>query len=864
MARSSAGNLRIALFLAMIMVAVAAGLPAQQPSPTEAQRKPGPDPTARAANPIREEKKQPRLDRFGDPLPADAVARLGTVRFRHGGGVACVSYSPDGKLLASSGHDNLIRIWEADTGRELHRCVCHTHSPGSIVFSPNGKTLVSKGQCDIRFWSVATGKEVQQEASAKVVHRTRQGGVPEEGNWSINCIAFSPDGSKLASGGDDCAVRLWDPATGQELGTLQSGGERISSVAFSPDGKHLAAGGRDRPISLWEVATGKELRRYGEEKSDVHVVLFSPDGKDLLTAGSGGTIHLWDMATGSEVRQFEGHEGFTECLAVSRDGKTLFSGGFEKTIRVWDLATGKEVRVLGKHRDLVHSIALSPHGKVLASTGLRENLVRLWNVGTGKEICHARGHECDVVSVGLCADGKAAASVADNGNIRTWDAVAGEELHHIDHGAGWARAALSSDLRMAAVSDYLNSEDMVRLWDVVEGRELPSPKMGKALVGTPAFSPSSQILAVPVAGGVCLSEVRTAKPLRNLEGLEEGYCGPCAQFYLPAFSPDGTLLAVSDGGAIHVFDVASGKEVRQVSNPETSTRPSVAFSPDGKTLAAWHSDHDRSKCVLILWEVATGNERARVTEEECLCFPGRDMLALSPDGRTLATTGPDNSVRLWEVATGCQRFSLRGHCGPVTALGFSADSKRLASGSADTSILIWDVTGVLTDRPGAPGALSRQELDALWPDLCSGDAARAYRAQAKLIAAPKETLALLKEHLYPDLKGVPQLVADLDADDFTVRQKAAEELEKRGAAAEPALRKALKVQPSIELKRRIERLLERLRLQALRAMEVVEHLDTPESRQLVEKLAAGPGDDCLTTEAKAITRRFASRDKKSP
>jgi hypothetical protein len=123
-------------------------------------------------------------------------------------------------------------------------------------------------------------------------------------------------------------------------------------------------------------------------------------------------------------------------------------------------------------------------------------------------------------------------------------------------------------------------------------------------------------------------------------------------------------------------------------------------------------------------------------------------------------------------------------------------------------------------------------------------------------------LPFLKDHLQPDLQGVPQLVADLDADAFAVRQKAAEELEKLGVATEPALRKALKGQPSIELKRRIEQLLDRLRLEVLRALEVLERLDTPESRQLLEKLAAGPGDAWLTKEAKASTRRLASKDKK--
>jgi hypothetical protein len=210
----------------------------------------------------------------------------------------------------------------------------------------------------------------------------------------------------------------------------------------------------------------------------------------------------------------------------------------------------------------------------------------------------------------------------------------------------------------------------------------------------------------------------------------------------------------------------------------------------------------------------------------------------------------------------------------VVSLAFSADGKRLLSGSRDTTILVWDLSRVGKEKPLAGGPLSSEKLEALWAALGSNDAAKAYQAEALLTTAPKDTLAFLKDRLRPtaepSLEGVPALIAGLDADDFAVREKAAEELEKLGTAAEPALGKALEGRPTIELKRRIEQLLEKLRtlppvqVQALRALEVLEHLDTPESRQLLEKLAEGPPGAWLTKEAKAVTRRLASMPKKAP
>jgi hypothetical protein len=219
-----------------------------------------------------------------------------------------------------------------------------------------------------------------------------------------------------------------------------------------------------------------------------------------------------------------------------------------------------------------------------------------------------------------------------------------------------------------------------------------------------------------------------------------------------------------------------------------------------------------------------------------------------------------------DVATGRERHRLEGHRHHVVSLAFSADGKRLLSGSQDTTALVWDVSRLAKEEPHAGGPLSSEKLEALWAALGSGDAAKAYQAEAPLTTAPKDTVAFLKGRLQatpePSPEGVPALIADLDADDFAVREKAAGELEKLGPAARPALQKSLKGQPPLELRRRIERVLERLpdeRLQAWRALEVLEHIDTPESRQLLEKLAAGPADAYLTKEAKAITRRLASK-----
>jgi dipeptidyl aminopeptidase/acylaminoacyl peptidase len=343
------------------------------------------------------------------------------------------------------------------------------------------------------------------------------------------------------------------------------------------------------------------------------------------------------------------------------------------------------------------------------------------------------------------------------------------------------------------------------------------------------------------------------------------------------------MLAIVGSGSpvgqiIYLFEVPSGKEVRQISIPSRVDTAALAFSPDGRTLAFWQMvprkpDPQGNPVppdqVLTLWEIATGAERARFTQEQTGPGEWRGCLAFSPDGRTLACSGADHAVHLWDVATGTERHRLDGHRGRVTAVAFSADGRRLISGSEDTSNLIWDLTRVPSGRLVGGAALRAKEVEALWAELAGADAARAYQAMAKLTAAPTEAVAFLKERLRPstgaDLKGVPGLVADLDAEDFSVREEAATKLEKLGAAAEPALRQALKGQLSAEAQRQVERLLEKLagvapeRLQGLRALEVLERLDTPESRQLLRTLAEGAPGAWLTQAAKVIVGRLSSK-----
>ncbi len=408
----------------------------------------------------------PRMDRHGDALPDGALARMGTLRLRHGGRVRSVAVSPDGKLFASSAADRTVRIWQAATGKELHRFQGPPYSGASVAFSPDSRSLAFPGEDGtlVLVRDTTTGKE-----RARLKH--------EKG---VYCATFSLDGKILATGSESPEIRLWDVATGKELRRFGGDARQAAWVAltFVPDGKTLAAVPRGGGYYQWDLSTGKEFLPHGDPGAPMrtpylsgasypiafapkgsalmgvnsygidvyelptwanryfiwapkggHVMraaVFSPDGKQIVGGASDGVVRLWDAATGKEIRRFEGNQGDLLGVAFAPDGKTVVSAGEDRTVRAWDVATGKERLPFSGHLGPMLCVALSPNGKVLATAG-RDRTVRLWERLSGKELRVLRGHRSAVRSVAFSPGGKTLASASGDKTVRLWNVASGKE-----------------------------------------------------------------------------------------------------------------------------------------------------------------------------------------------------------------------------------------------------------------------------------------------------------------------------------------------------------------------------------------------------------------------------------------------------
>jgi RNA polymerase sigma factor (sigma-70 family) len=783
--------------------------------------------------------KPPRVDVLGDPLPAGATARLGTKRFRHQHTVRSVVVSRDGTRLVSASWDGTLRVWDAGSGKELHRFPL----PGgaSAAISPDG-ALVAGGGMDKAFhvWDLSTGQELFQASGLEN---------------SIMAISFGPD-SKTVATISSPIVRIWDIAARKELRRFVGPDKGVYSMALSADGKLLAGGCDDHSIRLWEAASGNELRRLEGHADFIYSLAFAPDGKTLASAGADRdrTIRIWNTTTGEQLRRIDGGMGWVRPIAFSPDGKQIACGGQESKALLYNRVTGKELRhfqLPGRDDTWVMAVSFSPNGKRLVTSG-SEKLIRQWDVDTGKELQPYPGHQAEIAQVAISADGRKILTAGHEGQICLWERTAARLIWQTRQAGSVTHMVWAADGKTAVTADG----DTLRVWDVATRKEARKIAGPKAYLRALAISPDGSLVVAAcwdrtirfwtIADG--LERSRITVPSRNRD-----YRGDCPI----AFTPDGKTLisgsADNTQDVIYVWDVATGKELRQIKRHALR----MAVSPDGRTLATTDSDG-----VLHLWDVATGKESRRIDNARCAC------LAFSPDGRCLATGDGAGVIHLWEFATGRERRRLSGHesgqtdaasfTAGVSSLAFARDGRTLISGGGDTTVLVWDIL--------APSGESRS-LDALWTDLGKDEATVAYDALCGLVASPHEAAQFLSTHLVPAKPAEPERVrrwiADLDSERFDVRETATRELEQAGEVVVPALRKTLEAKPSNEVTRRVTHLLERLDgptpvgkvIQAIRSIEILERIGSAEARTLLRRLASDMPETRLTREAKAALNR---------
>jgi WD40 repeat protein len=547
----------------------------------------------------------------------------------------------------------------------------------------------------------------------------------KEHRLAIRCLAYSPDGRVIATGGGDGDVRLWEAATRKPLAELEGHTNYVKTLAFSPDGKTLATGCDDRTVKLWDVSSGKERATFADFDHQIYALAFSPDGALLAVAvRDSRTILLLDATNGRVRDRFQQPKGVVSvALAFAPDGKTLASGegGERYAVTLWDVQTGRPQTVLRGHTDSVLTVAFSRDGKLLASGSL-DWTARLWRVAEGKPAALLRGHRWRVDGVRFDPDGERLVTIGGH-TLRTWDVaqalkegVKGDPFGIDGENSIADCAALSPDGKTCAVAGGRAGRDRfdkpygeLVLWDVETRKQRLVIRQERGSILAAAFSPDGKAIATGgVRGEASLWDATTGKLLARFEG----HWGTVTQV---AFAPDGKHLITggNEDCSVRVWEIESGKQQRAFRFPyqknawQQSEEPPdlpraqaeftlaepiwaisyMALAPDGKVVAVAGSDPDGVKLLNLETAQLIPN---KIPVDRGFCY----RLAYSPDGKVLALGRNlwDAKIEFWDLGTATMKGECAGHSFEVTWMAFSPDGKRLVSAGRYDGVKVWDVS----------------------------------------------------------------------------------------------------------------------------------------------------------------------------
>ncbi len=551
----------------------------------------------------------------------------------HSKDVSGLEFGPNDAWVASVGWDGTLRLWTPNESTVPQVTVnAHNGRILGLALSPNGQTLATAGEDKVvKLWSInrlLIPLGIENAFFRQFTHINERATLSGH-QGGARCVAFSPDGKMLATGGYDDAVKLWDVEKAKLIATLRGHTRAVWAVAFAPDGQTLASASEDRTVKLWDVPharAGNEalIDTLGGHSDAVVALAFSPDGKTLASGGGfrDQSVRLWDVGRRRERAKLKGHVRAIYTIAFSPDGQTLATGSSDGSIRLWDPTTGRERSVLLARAEQVLSLAFSRDNRFLASGG-SDHLVRLWDLDEQREetyVPELTGQDK------LCLEDANHLLYAENGVLNLWE------------------------------------------WDKDEVLTLPGIASQVAMLTS-----GHGIIAVLDRAGT----IRIWKDHRLTHTLT-GFRGTRSL----AIDPDGSRLALgSIDGRVRLIEMATGRVISEATSAHKGPVPALVFSPDGKLLASGGADRQ-----ICLWDSAALKQLRTLKGS---AYEVR-VLAFSPNGKLLASGSVTGLVRLWDCETGDNISSHTGHTDTITSLAFSHDGKTLASGSDDRTVKLWD------------------------------------------------------------------------------------------------------------------------------------------------------------------------------
>ncbi len=590
--------------------------------------------------------------------------------------VAAIDCSLDGQRIAARCYDGTVKVWSlGDAGPELiYDIAAHKGNqgialnPDSVAFSPDGKLLASAGGLD---QTLKIWDMATGEERLSI----------DTGKYFVVSAAFSPDGKRVvsASANKTEQVNVWDVDTGEQLLAMGKQEPRrtvwFASATYSPDGRRIAAGCTDHNVYVWDAQSGRQSAVLRGHRDCVEGVAFHPSGGLLASFARANTIKVWNLSQGRVVANLTGYAGQITHVAFNRSGARLVSASEDRTVRLWTTAGWRQIKTFKGHTDAATSVAFLPNDGAFASGG-KDGTVRFWSMSAAKDTTVLKGHSKWVFGVAFDPRGKQVATASEDKTVRIWDPSTGRVLRTLrGHEGRVADVAYSPTGRLASCGGF--GDASVIVWNVATGEKLVRIKTKDRMLECVAFDPFDRwVAAGGYSGRIGMWDASTGRFIRWC-----GAHGPSEMVSALCPTPDGKRLFSSALGdkVIRVWDLASQKELLQLKGHEHSVL-ALALSPDGKRLASGSVD----KTVRV-WDTATGELLKTMQGHR----GNVQAVAFTPDGERIVSGSDDRTIKVWQAHTGRQMMSMSGHSDAVTSIALSPDGKRLASGSMDWTARVW-------------------------------------------------------------------------------------------------------------------------------------------------------------------------------
>lgn len=603
----------------------------------------------------------------------------------HTAEIAGLAYGPDGKLLISGSFDGNIKIWDAETGKELRTIQTGDPQVRSVALSRDGKRIFGgTNYFAVREYDVVTGRPLP-------------GFLNHMG--PVNAVAVSRDGKLVVSGSADETTKLFDAETRAVLqifgvekpvvhpsGTLIDNPGEIWSVAIGPGNDIVASGTEDKLINIWSIASGTKLRTLAGHTSGVRSIDFLP-GARLVTSSLREVI-IWDLQTGKPLHTLDSSpdddpKRSKPDIAVSPDGATIAIVDLGGRLKLWSVQSGNEIRELVRlDNGFFDRVRFSPDGhSIAASTAFEGYGITIWDAADGSELVNFDRSWSELKRTAISSDAGTLAATLRGGKVRIWDLSGRRPPKTIEVTPGLFDLSLSPDGSLLGVA-YVHSFEV---WEVAAGKRVLERERGStggAGGHLAAFTPDNKFAVVGELDGIALVDLRTGAKLRTIQPFLTGQDGGIATSM--AVDASGRFIATGNiDMTVRLWETNSGRLIRQFCRGETGAS-AVAISPDGKFVAA--EDVFGVRICPI-----EGDGVMRLQDSTVTWFNG--SLAFSPDSRQIAVSTPFGYVGIYDRATGKEVKSFPGTELAVAqecVVRFSADGRSLISNSRKR-IKLWDI-----------------------------------------------------------------------------------------------------------------------------------------------------------------------------